>query len=259
MKKSFKTFAVTMTALSTISIGSAFASPDASGHLSDWYRKNLQKTTAESVRSLKEYANSLLPYLEKEQKELTDETNGNISKYANETFLNRFLGISRHLVYYADQLSDKTDQLTGQGKYASNGSQINKDFDTFVSGKNTEVNNYIDQQAELFVDEVTTELDGIVQSSSAGISTQKLISSSQLEEEINSTKTELNHLLAAREEAATETLKQNLDKQIAERKAQIIQQTQELKDLHSGQISARGSAIEEDALSSMEQVISSIH
>jgi hypothetical protein len=259
MKKSFKTFAVTMTAISTISIGTAFANTNAGEKLSSWYEEFYQKTNKQVQTSIKDYAVSFLPSLEAEQERLTQETNEDIEKFANKTFLKKFSQITVHSSNYLEQLWNKTDFLTGEGDYASNGSQISKDFDTFVSSKNTEVNNYINDQAEIFVEEVTNELDGVVGDSSSSMESTKSDAIQELDTKIISSKEDLERLISAEKEASTDAMKANLDQQISTKKAEISKETGELEWLLKTQITDAGTTIEQDAKNELNSVISSIN
>jgi hypothetical protein len=259
MKKSFKTFAVAITAFSTISIGTAFANTNTAEKLSSWYEEVYQKTTKQIQTSLKDYAVSLLPSLEAEQERLTQETTEDIEKFANITFLKKFSQITVHSSNYLEQLWNKTDFLTGEGEYASNGSQVSKDFDTFVSNTNTEVNNYINDQAENFIEEVTNELDGVVDDSVSSMENTKTGAIQALETRINNSKEELNVLIAAEKDASTDSMKANLDQQISNKKAEIINETEKLESVLKGQITSTGTAIEQNAKNEMNSVISSIN
>lgn len=259
MKQTFKTFAVTLTALSTISFGTVLANPDAAEHLSSWYKASYQKAADEAGKSLKEYADSILPALAAEQQTLTDSANSTISKHADSIFLKKFSQITVHSSTYLKQLWDKTDYLTGNGEYSSNGSRINQDFDLFISSKNNEVNTYINDQAESFIDEITNELDGIAEDSSAAISSQKSTSVKELEAEISNTKMEIEELLAEEQKASTAEMKTNLDEQIASKKSEIIEHTQELEELLEKKFLNEGSTIEGEAIVTMEQVVNTIN
>jgi hypothetical protein len=259
MKNSFKTFAVAITAFSTISIGTAFANTNTAEKLSSWYEEVYQKTTKQIQTSLKDYAVSLLPSLEAEQERLTQETTEDIEKFANITFLKKFSQITVHSSNYLEQLWNKTDFLTGEGEYASNGSQVSKDFDTFVSNTNTEVNNYINDQAENFIEEVTNELDGVVDDSVSSMENTKTGAIQALETRINNSKEELNVLIAAEKDASTDSMKANLDQQISNKKAEIINETEKLESVLKGQITSTGTAIEQNAKNEMNSVISSIN
>lgn len=246
----FKKILIVMMLFFSVSFITVMANEDAGGKLQSWYDNLLQQSQKSITDDASIYSESLLLGFQEAYMRKTSDAEAEISKAAEYEKNRANAQIFYYNGNYLGQLWDKRDQLL----YG----QITADFDAYVNGKKTDISSYLNDEANLFLQEVENQLNGIVTDTEETLLDKKNEAVDKLDSRISAVKENLSNQLEERKDQATEYLNDYVDGKIFTELENIQSKIQASEAEQKSSITTIGEEIEEDAKSEMELVVGKI-
>lgn len=235
----------------SLSVGTVFASVNAGEKLQQWYEGRFQQSVSDinenTVQPLSlDMGDKIATYA----KELIAGSKERIEESANNTTWYHVGSIFIHNGRYIDQIRTKQDDLK---------KSVTSEFDTFISNKNQEVNDKVDEVAKYLLTDLSDELDGIVKDTTSSLQLKANEAQEDLSKTIEKAKSQLREKVDSEKSLAEKELTDYIDNMIEKAKLDIATIASNSSSKNIQTIQEKGSELENQAYDEMSNIILNIN
>lgn len=235
----------------SLSVGTVFASSNAGSRLQQWYEEKFQQSVSDiNENTLNPMVISMSDQINDYAEDLSNDANARLDKNTSDTIWYHIGSIFIHNGRYIDQIRIKQDEIKNNSP---------SDFDSYVSGKNNEIDMKLKEITEDLLTDINNDLDKVVKDVSLDLQKKSGESQKDLIKTISNAKSDIIKEIEGQESVAELDLTSYIDEKINQSKSKVESHAITYSNEKIIAINEQGNKLKNGAYSEMLIIISNIN